>query len=47
MPKFGIVLGSTRKGRAGEEVAQWVAEQVAGRDAIMSWWIWRSSTFPS
>lgn len=33
MPKFGIVLGSTRKGRAGEEVAQWVAEQVAGRDA--------------
>lgn len=31
--KVGIVLGSVRDGRAGEAVANWVAEGAAGREA--------------
>ena len=31
--KIGIILGSTRPGRRGEQVAKWVLEQAAGRDA--------------
>lgn len=30
--KIGIVLGSTRPGRLGTEVAEWVAKQAAARD---------------
>lgn len=31
--KIGIVLGSTRPGRLGTAVAEWVAKQAAGREA--------------
>ena len=31
MTTIGIILGSTRPGRNGEQVARWVAEQAAGR----------------
>ena len=31
--KIGIILGSTRPGRKGVQVAQWVLEQAASRDA--------------
>ena len=31
--KVGIVLGSVRDARAGEAVANWVAEGAAGREA--------------
>lgn len=30
---IGIILGSTRKNRAGEAIAQWVASEAAGRAA--------------
>ena len=30
--RIGIILGSTRPGRKGEQVARWVLEQAAGRD---------------
>lgn len=30
--KIGIILGSTRPGRRGEQVAQWVLEQASKRD---------------
>lgn len=32
--KIGIVLGSTRPGRLGTAVAEWVAKQAAGRDGV-------------
>lgn len=31
-PRIAVVLGSTRPGRAGAAVAQWVMEQAEGRD---------------
>jgi NAD(P)H-dependent FMN reductase len=31
--KIGIILGSTRPGRRGEQVAKWVLEQAAKRDS--------------
>ena len=31
--KIGIILGSTRPGRKGDQVAHWVLEQAAGREA--------------
>jgi len=30
--RIGIILGSTRPGRKGEQVARWVLEQASGRD---------------
>lgn len=32
--RIGIILGSTRPGRKGEQVARWVLEQAAGRDGV-------------
>ena len=30
--KIGVILGSIRKGRAGESVAKWVMDNAAGRE---------------
>ncbi|CAN5411005.1 NAD(P)H-dependent oxidoreductase [soil metagenome] len=32
--RIGIILGSTRPGRKGEQVARWVLEQASGRDGV-------------
>jgi len=32
--KIGIILGSTRPGRRGDQVARWVLEQAEGRDGV-------------
>lgn len=35
--KIGIILGSTREGRVGEQVAQWVAALANQRDSAASY----------
>jgi hypothetical protein len=40
--KIAMILGSTRPGRNGKPVSDWVAEQAKGRAAADYWW-WTTS----
>ncbi|MEU5718522.1 hypothetical protein AB0G71_22585 [Streptomyces sp. NPDC020403] len=45
MPKIAIILGSTRTGRAGANVAPWVLEQARQRGRALSYG--RRTSFPA